>query len=196
MGFQPQKNLPSPSTQRWRSHYSGQLRTMAPKACSPELVGKKGNSPSRSEPEEGGDQSQFCLNPTPSSGCGLLIPAFSQEERAPESRRKRPSTLVAMETIECKFHFLPCPAKLSIQKEGEKLGEVSLPNRGRKEKWGMQSRGQKQVGGRQKRGWTVQWLEWTRGSLHPCLPAQVSSSAISAPLQGQALERSQPRSAQ
>lgn len=138
MGLQPHKNLPAPSTmstctQRWGSHYSGQLGTMAPEACSPELVEKEGNSPSFSEPEEqagggGGPRSQFCLNPTPSSGCGLLIPAFSQEERAPESRRKRPSTLVAMETIECKFHFLPCPAKLSIQKEGEKLGEVSLPN--------------------------------------------------------------------
>lgn len=137
MGFQLHKNLPAPSTmstctQRWGSHYSGQLRTMAPEACSPELVGKEGNSPSHTEPEKqvgGGEtRAQFFLNPTPSSGCGLLIPAFSQEERAPQSRRKRPSTLVAMETIECKFHFLPCPAKLSIQKEGEKLGEVSLPN--------------------------------------------------------------------
>lgn len=45
----------------------------------------------------------------------------------PKSERSWSSTVVAMETIECKFHFLPCPAKLSIQQEGKKLGAVSFP---------------------------------------------------------------------
>lgn len=47
--------------------------------------------------------------------------------RCPKSKRSWSSTVVAMETIDCKFYFLPCPAKLSSQQEGKKLGAFSFP---------------------------------------------------------------------
>lgn len=47
--------------------------------------------------------------------------------QCPKSKRIWSSTVVAMETIECKFHFRLCPAKLSIQQEGKKWGAVSFP---------------------------------------------------------------------
>lgn len=49
------------------------------------------------------------------------------EDYAPRAGEASPAAVVAMETIECTFYFVPCPAKLLIQWEGEKVGTVSLP---------------------------------------------------------------------